>query len=230
MSAKHVISAAFVILAACGDDARLAPLYDCEFTDQGAVDPADPGSIGFSANEVLAAATVETTGSTAPTDDITQSFPIVLAHAFTAAGDPHLVDYGQPADAQCPAGLALQVPAAYDLDGTIGDWTVSTAASDFSLVATAADIASISTYWPSEDAAGVPWQSNVEQGLADLARDALPSGASANCTLEFSLVPVPDNLEAGAWAVEVVEGALSATCDDFHGSILTWDGAITSGS
>jgi hypothetical protein len=207
------------LVAGCQSQMETFDSHPCPFSD-------DEGSVEFTADNVIAAASVETTG-VATSDELTDTWPVVLAHTFRVAGEPSVIVFDEASDPLCPSGRALLVPAEYDLSGTIGGWAVHDSTAGFWLVATAPELDAISTWWGEDPPTGVFWDDEVAQELEELAVAAYPDRVSSTCDLGFSLTPIPDNLLAGAWAEEVTDGGLGVTCDGFYGMFLDWVGEVT---
>lgn len=213
------------LVGACNTEELLERQHECTYTEVQVVGGDDPTDLGFTPNEVLAAASVSTSADTLSTEDVPDPLSVELSHVFTSAGDAKLVDYGAANDPACPSGRALWVPARYEANGSIGGWEVSASREGFSLVATSADIASISSDYaaPPEET----WQAEVDEALADLAQDGMGPTAPAGCTMTFSLGPMPESLAAGAWATEVTEGWLARNCGSQWSEFLNWTATIS---
>ena len=212
------------------DPEHAEPDHVCPFAEVQTVAGDDATDLGFTPNDVLAAASVSTIAETAESFDTPESegaepLPVQLSHVFTSAGDALLVDYGEPEDPECPMGPALRVPASYSVSGSIGAWSVSATREGFSLVATAAELDSISSDFP------VPmvydWDAEVDAGLQEVAREALGPATPPECTMRFSLGPMPEHLAAGAWGTEVSQGWLASDCANHTAEFLNWTATVT---
>ncbi len=215
----------FALLVACQTDHEAMLLYSCPFSEVGPVAADDPGELGFTAADVLVAASASSSG-VGSTDLATETYPVALTHTFELAGDPTVIEFDGSGFGDCPIGRALRVPATYTLAGAIGEWSVSVTKEHRAMVAVAADLGSISTDGSDAPPEGDPRDdATVASGLEDWVRAHAPGHVvdAATCAMGFELKPYPRYLTAGAWAQELAEGgALGARCDGDSWGALRW--------
>lgn len=221
---------AVVATIAC---AREEPQWVCPYEVRSELAPADRGPVGFSANDVIEAASYSMDSVSATVGyglHGLDGLPVLLTASFVqtdAASVVHMlaqnVDPALPADPTriCPTGPALLIPVDATLSGTIDGRPVSKVDAGLAMIATAAEIGAVSSAvgWEPESA------TEIDPELAALV--IAETGGSAveyvdpGCVGEFDMGPSLWSPYAGSWVA--TNGVLNAHCEHAWWTAMTWE-------
>jgi hypothetical protein len=207
------------------------PPPECPFDD------APSASVGFTPDEVVAAAAVTWSGDATTLNAVPEVLPVTVASSFERQGDARVVDFGTPADAACPAGLALYVPVVHHVVGTLdGDAFVQELRYE-ALIATSADASAMSLVHVEEgyEGLGSQTQATVDPGIealgeaSDFLADQRAQGVDCDAPVGSDKgetngywIGVQRTEYAGSWARTYDDGALERHCTKSAGTIARW--------
>lgn len=193
--------------------------------------PAPGASVPFTAQDVLPVAAASHAGEATTTDDVPETFPVVVTDTFDPRGPAEVVDFGADDGDGCPTGLALRIPVVHHRTGTLGGWAFAQDMVGYDLYATAAAADAISLrFRDGHGGLGDETEATVDPELralalrSDFAEDYAASGTDCgDPSVHTELwVGTPYREWAGSWARGHDDGELTFLCTDDASAFVRW--------